>query len=320
MPPNPDNATLDGWLTWSLIDRKGQTIEEHRQHNLFLNQGLDLIATYGFDGTPNYAIVSTDATAPAVTDTTIANEVGRTNNNAGISTTLNWIADGLYQIVITREFDYGEANGNLTKWGFSPVSANNVAVSELFRDGGGTAKTVTKTLNYKLRLIYSLRVQLGPTVSQSFTFNISGIGNVNAKRVLMKQTLSPVARDNLDWNALNRWAMGLSLLWQHKARSAVDPPLYGSDSIEGIGGGTPLGSITPNAYVTGQYKRNLTLNASPTQLNSEWAGFCVCDNVTVYGNAVPGLYIRFNDDQHQVVKASTNNLTFSGLEFAWGRA
>src|SRR5690606_2139551 len=100
-----------------------------------------------------YAAVGTNSGAPAVSDTGLGSEVARTDTTFALNTIAR-PGDGVYQLTRFIEFDYEEANGVLTEWGFSGVASDgsNLFNRALFTDGGGSPDAITKTDEEKLRL------------------------------------------------------------------------------------------------------------------------------------------------------------------------
>lgn len=196
-PPMRIGVGVEGWLKWELINRRGRAHRGGEQHNLILNQGLDQVATYGVTLTGSgaiggssptasiqYAAVGTDSTAPAVTDTGLGAEVARTNvgsSGGTVDESISRSADGVYDHVRTYEFDFSEAIGNLTEWGISPIATagSNLYARELFRDGGGSPETVSKTADDKLRLVYTRRITITPTEWTATSLAITDHGTVN---------------------------------------------------------------------------------------------------------------------------------------------
>jgi hypothetical protein len=161
---------------------------EGEQHNLILNQFYDsLIPQYGFVGSSVYAAVGTGSTAPAATQTQLANEIGTSSSPrrtdfvpTGESNEIEALAtSGEYNIRRVLEFSEEQVGGlNLTEWGFSPVSSYNgpLMTRELFRDGSGNAVVLTLAEDQRLRLIYQYKVTVSPTSAQDVSVNIGGDG------------------------------------------------------------------------------------------------------------------------------------------------
>lgn len=223
-PPLRVTVGVEGWLKWELINRKGRVHRGGEQHNLILNQGLDQIATHGLvDRTGNigsnvtagiqYAAVGTDSTAPAVTDTGLGGEVARTNvGSTGtiLDESISRSADGVYDHVRTYEFDFAEAIGNLTEWGISPIATagGNLYARELFRDGGGSPETVTKTADDKLRLVYTRRTTITPTAWTAGSLAITGHGTIDGDYRLIGGASDGSGSSHLDLRLFSWLATG----------------------------------------------------------------------------------------------------------------
>ncbi|ACV05056.1 VP29 [Thermus phage P23-77] len=174
-----------------VVDKEGE------QHNLILTQTYDsLIPLYGFLDMLRYAAVGTGSTPPDPSQTGLANEVRRTLN---LATGYSYyyiptrIADGVADILAAREFTEAEVGGlNLTEWGFGPRAASGtgsnprLAVRELFRDGSGNPIVLTLATDQRLRLLYKMRLTVGPVTPQAVSINISGIGVRTGKLVMRK--------------------------------------------------------------------------------------------------------------------------------------
>lgn len=152
---------------------------EGEQHNLILNQAYDtLMATHGITSLMGYAVVGTGSTAPSASDVGLVNERARTNSSPG-GDSITQPSNGLFEFTYVREFTEAQVGGqNLTEWGFSPsaTAGNNLAVRELFRDGGGNPVTLTLAADQKLRLIYKYRLQVAPVTAVAHTIDIAGLG------------------------------------------------------------------------------------------------------------------------------------------------
>lgn len=179
-PPKPlVSAGIEGWLEWELIDRAGRTARGGQQHNLLLNQGLDLMTERDVWNTVNthsfvsHAVVGTGSVEPDVTDTAMANELARTSSMVG-NPLKERLAERHYRMTTVFQFDYGAANGNLTEWGMATASTGNLAVRELIRDTMGNPIVLTKTNEYLLRLTYVMEFTLTPA-SQAVSFVVTGV-------------------------------------------------------------------------------------------------------------------------------------------------
>ncbi len=173
-------------MHWQILDSQGRVVREAEQpiHNLILDQTYTtLMPTHGIIPLNQYAAVGTGSTTPAPTDTGLVAEVARTGTvPAGESDQAQFVSDGVYDIRRVKEFTEAQVGAkNLTEWGFSPVSSagNNLFCRELFRDGSNNPITLTLASDQRLRLIYKMRVTIGPTTVQAVTVNIGGEGPGN---------------------------------------------------------------------------------------------------------------------------------------------
>lgn len=202
-------AKLRGWMRYELVDRSGIIIRAGAMPNLILDQGLDQIASQSLlfvndaGAAPTtwfpiiqYCAVGTDSTAPAASQTGLGTELARTNTTY-TTDTMARPSNGTYQLTRHVEFDYAQANGNLTEWGFSYASAagGNLFNRALFLDGGGSPTTVTKTSSYKLRIIYTLEIALSPTSMTAGSFAVTGVGTVSGNYVLLGTSSASLGAD-----------------------------------------------------------------------------------------------------------------------------
>lgn len=222
-PPARVGASLRGWVRWGLIDRSGQEVRGGEGPNLITDQGLDQIATQRLYASPpagggswfhiiRYCAVGTDNTAPTVSDTALGTEVGRTDTTYQTEE-LSRTSDGVYELTRYVEFDYAEANGNLTEWGFSYDDAGPGLLFNraLFLDGGGSPEVVTKTSDYKLRIIYTLEITLSPVTLTAGAFTVTGVGTVNGDYTLVGGTAPASVGENCaapDLNVFHYLARG----------------------------------------------------------------------------------------------------------------
>ena len=184
---------MGGIFTVELIDAATGKVKQRLEFpNLITDAGLNGIMSK--TDTPNdllkYIGVGTDSTAPVVGDTTLGAEVDRTNSNGGFSDTFGYVTgstddfDGAYHFITrTRLFLEGEGNGNLTElaW-FKSAAASTMMIRSLFKDGGGSPITVTKTSNDQLKITHELRSYppMGddPAALRSGSFSPSASGTV----------------------------------------------------------------------------------------------------------------------------------------------
>jgi hypothetical protein len=170
-----------GKFTVELVhSRTGEVAQRLEFNNIITNAGLDLMAgiraSGAFDGTmpmvppsatltsSNYPLnwcgVGTGSNVPAFTDTALQTQTLRTNEAGGFAPVNGRAGDNSYSYTrITKEFTESQANANLTEVGFFDASTGGIMFTrQLFKDGAGNPVTVTKTSDFRLRVIYEFRV------------------------------------------------------------------------------------------------------------------------------------------------------------------
>lgn len=363
-PPARLGASLKGWLSWRLVNRQGKEVRGGEGPNLILDQGLDLIATTDVyrelqnDGTSGvvtlfsliaYCAVGTDSSSPTTSDTGLGSEVARTAAKFS-NDTIARPADGVYQLTRNVEFDYDEANGNLTEWGFSPSSSvgSNLFNRALFLDSGGSPDTVTKTDEEKLRITYTLEVSLSPVTMTAGSFDITGVGTVNGNYMLVggsapSSNANPgqnrCAAPDLKW--FSRLARGIGIV----STSLSQPPTSGTLWVSP----TDLASVTYSTILS--YTTDVANLRGPRDIGANrdeytpgsfqrTGGTWKWD--TVYGNLDPikgfngqGAYESFNsgldscaalgyvfdlDLADEFSKDDEHTLTIGVPTVTWGRA
>ena len=75
-----------------------------------------------------------------------------------------------------RAFDYHQANGNLTEFGGSALSAGTLHTRSLFKDGAGNPITITKTSSEQLVITYDVEFTAAPTAAAGGNVSIAGLG------------------------------------------------------------------------------------------------------------------------------------------------
>lgn len=336
----PRALELDGWVSWQLIDaRTGRVEAEGEQHNLFLNQGLDLLPVYGLGGdsttldeqtgVAQYLVVGTGTADPLVTQTVMGAELARTNF-APFAFTFGRVADGTYRRTVTREFTEAQANGNLAEWGWAAGSNGLLAVRERFRDASNNPIVLTKTNTQRLRMSYTLEYRFGPLINTPAAFTVAGVGNLTGTYSLHRQSDGQTLQDDCDYHAVNSLLMAQAsgtralLVGILKARGTA--PSYAT-----IGGdrGNPAtystaiqGGFTAPAYVAGSYARAVSLTFGTGQGNVVHYGWTlagIARNVNGTNYAQPGYTLQLNAGSEITTKDNLKTLTVSGVGLSWGR-
>lgn len=314
LAPKPRaSARLEGWVSWGLIDRKGNKVRGGEQHNLILDTFLERIAV-GWLYVPtsffSHFAVGTGSTPPDVTDTALDNEVGRTSALIGSSTPQT--ANGVWDLILEREFDFAVGNGNLTEFGFSYGVSSPMLVRELFRDGGGNPVTITKTSDYKLRIKYTLTVTLTPVTETAASFPITGIGTINGTVAWHGGT------PTLDASPIS--------LFSSVANGGIVGGIYPTNAPP-VGYNAHVSStartnlVAPPSYVPGSHTRT---SGAAILGTSDWntgAGEYTCIAASVGPYTYRGTWVFIIAPGDRFGKDSFHTLTFDDLlTVSWGRA
>lgn len=323
-------AGLNGWLEWQLLDRCGRAVRGGQQHNLFLNQGLNNMANLSIAngaGSFQWAVVGTDSTAPDVTDVALGAEVGETQTK-----TSSWAwtrtGNGVYEGSCTYEFDFDEANGNLTEWGVGRGTSGGMTalyVRELFRDGVGDPTTVTKTSDYKLRLTYTLEITLTPVALTPASFTIDGIGVINGDYMWRggpaAEETTYSQRDLVTFGGLASGATsfgGGGLLVSSTVDSGVYDDTNGPSSNNN---GTPMPTTqTPSTFVAGTWERKHTATWGTAKGNVTIATIAAMGQQQTATNRRCG-FVFIIDEGDRFTKDDLHTLTLTdAVTVTWGRA
>lgn len=153
-----------GWTRWAVLDEHDRVERLGPwQRNLIVNGGLDVLAnndllsvwdTHSSSGFRNKLYVGDGSTAPANTDTTLANKVGETTDNGGFSTSRS-ISEtgGNVELEVTGTWVFtASVAQNLSEYGFVTTNADTLIIRELFRDGSNNPITISLNAGKKLRL------------------------------------------------------------------------------------------------------------------------------------------------------------------------
>lgn len=316
LPPQPKALTMGPQMMyWQLVENGRVVWESEPIHNLVLNQAKNQLATQVLTTLADYACVGTGNTAPAATQTALTSEIKRTSYNAAIGDTVAEITTGVFEFTRTRQFVSADIVGqNLTEWGFSFSSVQgdaNLAVRELFRDGGNNPVTITPGAGQDLRLIYKFRVTVGPVTPQAGSINIAGIGIKTGQYMLLKNDNNSQPIYDMV-SQMMRGSAGYGI-----AVYANPIVLDYNSAVELINYGF-LGGVRGNwqAYTPGSKQRvmpALTLDSS--QGNGTIRGFTLGNNFyTTYWEAK--LLFQFDAGQ-EITKDNLHSLTFDPWMVSW---
>lgn len=324
-PNARQRAGLEGWVSWGLIDRKGREVTGGEQHNLILDTFLNEIAATPIDPPSaffSHFAVGTGSTAPNETDTALDNEIARTTTQ--IASSVSRSADGVYQLVVEREFDFTEGNGNLTEFGFAGGSSSPMLVRELFRDGGGNPITVTKTSDYKLRIRYELELALTPVLPTPGSFTITGIGVVNGDfRFIGGPDNSTFRTDLAAFGYLTRAFVTPRGNGGGFADADTWPVYEYPTSIRNLGTDDYASVNTHSTFTPGAWERSLSVTFGTGRANKLIASLGVLGREAASGvNPRQAAGFVFNiDEGDRFTKDNLHTLTINDLvTVSWGRA
>ena len=344
----PLHATLKGRVRWQVLDERGVPeiprtpsgipvgpVEGVEQPNLITNRGLDGIAQTNWNGTSPTSTtasasswrrrlaIGTGSTAPDVTDTTLDNEVQReatsgTFSNGSNTHFLDDVAnDFVAESLVTRLATMTEAR-NLTEFGFSYLTTDNIFIRELLRDGGGTPITVSLLEGKTLRVDHTLEVRIpAPVAGTPVTINVEeyDAGSNLTATIPYNVVHGPVA-DGLSgsnisgvfsiWNPANNVGKTfLQLTSAYTYDRASHPSPSGQESLGGMTG--------HETYQIGTYARRRFHTIPTGEANSAWHGYSVLSGMNTRQ------YVVVFDDPATYTKANTDTLQ-AGLVSAWARA
>lgn len=308
---DPTRITVDGWVSWQLLTPSGLIVREAEQHNLMLNQGLDLIAQHAFSGLPRYAALGTGSSAPAVAQTALDSEQARTQDSPG-GDTITEVSPGVFDIIRVREFTEAVV-GNFTEWGFSPTGAGNLAIRELFRDANGNPVVISKGSDQRLRLTYTLRVTIGPVTWAPGAFQISRAGspvlNITGRGLLL-------AGYSYGW--VEQLITGSG--WYHAGFGGDYAGLSYSSGQSRRQAQDTSGTVQPAAYTPGSYSRaGAQITWSTSRAVGTWGSF-LCNGNGGDDNYNGMSYVFDFDDGVTLTKTDLQSLTLTGPGISWARA
>lgn len=221
--------------------------------NLITNGGLDRLgsaAASGYSGI-YYVQVGTGSTAPANTDTTLANYLAGTSRSFSYSASYGgnptYHTEGTYY----WEFDQGAAAGNLSEIGVGWAASGSLFSRALIVDGSGNPTTITVTAIEFLAVTYKLRMY-PPLTDVTGTITLDGDD--------YDYTLRAANVNGSSWGSV-----GVSGPGGQKFAYAYSGAI---GAVTGVPSGTS-GTLTINqaAYSAGSYTIEETITASISQGN-----------------------------------------------------
>jgi hypothetical protein len=337
-------AGLAGRALFQFVDRWGRVVHEHKQSNLIPNGGLDSVAdgrpfwvtlstqaadinNFDQNGVQRYFRVGTGSIEPSVSDTALVAQVGATQTRYA-NPTITFISPGVWEITKFKEFDFSQANGTLTEWGFGRTTTGVLFSRELFRDINGDPIALTKTSDFKLRAAYTIRLTMTPVTPQAYTVDITGLSPVTrgAEVLLFRQVQGtassfPTIATIGDLYFFDIYAGGLagnSSFAAYTTRPSVWSYTM-ENSIFQQGNTNPTATITYDVYTAGDYKRTSQLLWATDRAN--FTHVLVAHSVSSFGNSISTGWASLYDlSNGEFAKNNEHQLVLGGPELSWARA
>lgn len=254
---------LEGWIRLRVYNVHTHKLTKDTGwfRNLITNQGLDAIAQQ--NDVMTWFTVGTSSSAPNITDTWVFSFVASSND---IRETIDGVSGASPHYGYKRRtirFGPGAAAGNLSEVAVGWSSSTGTAFShELIRDEFGDPTTITVLADEYLDFTYELR-HIPPTG------DVTGSCNINSTPY--NYTLRALAVTSTIWWSQyigNLFTFNNSFESYHRAYSGALAAITASQP-DGNDGGSNSGttSITAAAYTPGNYYRNFTVSAAPSQWN-----------------------------------------------------
>lgn len=296
---------LEGWFTVQAV-KNGAVVRSRSFkkevgpfHNLITDLGLDRIGSQPSTAVYRYCIVGTGTTAPAVTDTQLANFHGvvtTSSANWSVSVGTGPAPDYYSWMRNTWTSAIGALGTvNLTEVGVGGANGNSLLFSrELIRDGGGSPVSFPLTSDEQLRVIYELRMYppLGDTPA---TVLVGATSHDTITRALNINTTSLswhfVDMDSGDASQINFSASNVSQqAWSGDlaAVTATNP------------GGTNLGTSTSVAtagYTNGNHYRDFSGTWGTTVGNGNIRTLMMRNNSTKWQVQYDPVIVKNNTQQ-----------------------
>ncbi len=282
-------CSIGGIFKVELIEAATGRVKQYLEFpNLITDAGLDAIVGTVDDQNAlfDFLGVGTDSTVPTVSDTTLGSEVDRTDSSEGFDTeeTVGYVTgsddfDGPYHFKrFVRVFVEADGNGNLTElaW-FRDAAGSTMVVRSLFKDGGGTPVTVTKTSADQLKVTYEMRLYppIGETPEQLRT---GGFSLVDSGTVILGTTTHSWTSSALNTDSINSWghiiAGGQGALRSTLSAFNGTAVPSGTDLINVTGSQSDFSagpvlnsSFDTDAYVAGTFERTGVSTWEPAAAN-----------------------------------------------------
>jgi len=293
---------------------------EPKSTNMILDCGLDYIATYNLIGADGkfgnllyYFAIGTGTDFPSATDTLLGNEttyVGVSRLSSSGYTGYNLltippVGSNPFVCTVSQgiQTNVGAISGTFTELGFSPNYTRNTPLFSKFRivDSEGNPTSVTVSSEQQLRLKYTISIQFLPNSYETYTTNISGIGDsleYSAGWQKINDTTTLYAASKIS-NSMDYFSIG-----NYSTLAEIGSAGVMSNSFI-----TPThGTITYETYTSGTYYRyiNIEFNANSAAQSNDGIGI---------GSPYMVWSAKFTSP---IVKDNIHKLKFR-IKVSWGR-
>lgn len=162
-----------GHFTYEVVNAAGDVTSSGEFCNLFLNSGIDWLATGGHSAIDTCSLGNT-AAEPNVADTTLPGYIRALSSPDSAATVSRNSSTAPYYVQFTRRYEstIGGATGTYTAIGVG-YGENSVLAWSKIKDAGGTPTTITVLSFEMLRVYYSLRVYATGPVSITGSVDVS---------------------------------------------------------------------------------------------------------------------------------------------------
>lgn len=249
--------------------RKGVKTGHWEFRNHIVNGGLDLIFLKDgqrIDTALSHMAVGTGSTAPADGQTGLVAEIAPANTNRTSSSGLVADVTGFgpsftyAYLRRTRLFLEAQGNGNLAEMGwFTAVTAGTMFSRMLFKDGGGSPTTITKTAADQLRVTYEIRIY-PPVADVTGTISISAVS--------YDYTIRPANTDSF-WGVTRQGSLGSAIgsASDQATGAAFETQTLDAQTGEPAGASTGCSLVTWSAYTGGTFLRDAEYRWDPGVAN-----------------------------------------------------
>ena len=307
---------LRGYCKWQVRNRAGEVLRQGQGHNVITDAGLNLVAEHVLRQVFRWIHVGDGSAAPSESDTELDSSVASVDG--GGSPDDSFPAPGEVVLERTQDFGFGEATGNLTEWGTSPLSESALFNRELFRDEAGNPVVVTVTNDEMLRITVGLEVYLSPNeTAGTDTITITGLDP--ASRDISYRFLRPPS-----FGTQREYVIAQELMTGDTSLriAAYEGGIVSYDTdLSPAAGSGDFQFLTYETYVSGSHERITEEVTYPVSgAVGEIGRFLLQRETSGTAAARRAGYICAFDEGDEFTKDDTHELTIKPPDISWGRA